>query len=194
MPFVIAPLKDTKGNNGYNEYIDALRDLQNAGIHRAQQIWNGYNPGGLYPGDKEFGITQLRANEMANDVTATTLSGTYAFRKNIGATGWRTMFNYTTRKDVLHAFAGFAVSDEALRILQIRFEIGDRIYPIIDLHEAKLYESFAILFKEDEGNELIAEPETRVLIKAYCDSTGFQTFFPLGFQLYKRKDLVITET
>ena len=51
-----------------------------------------------------------------------------------------------------------------------------------------------ILFKEDQGKELIAEPESRVLVKGYCNVTGAQTVIPLGFELYRRKDLVITET
>ena len=148
----------------------------------------------MLPGENQFGICPLRQNEMANDVSATTLSGSYTYRKNVTATGWRSMFNYSTRKDVLHAFAGFKITDEILRILQFRFEIGDRLYPILDVQEAKDWGSFAILIKEDAGSELIAEPEKRVLIRAYFDTTGFQTLVPLGFQLYKRKDLVITET
>jgi len=30
-------------------------------------------------------------------------------------------------------------------------------------------------------------------VRGYIESTGYQTIVPLGFQLYKRKDLVITE-
>ena len=193
MSFVIAPLRLVKGENNFGPYEDAMRSVQDAAFRRAAEIWTGVTPGGVYPGDGQFGICPLRQNEMANDVSSTTLSGSYQFRKNVTATGWRAMFNYSTRKDVLHAFAGFAVSDEVTRILQMRFEIGDRIYPIIDLHEAKAWGSFAIIFKEDAGKELIAEPETRVLIRAYFDTTGYQTLIPLGFQLYRRKDLVITE-
>ena len=194
MSYTIGPLRLIKGENNWAPYEEAMRALQDAAFKRAEKIWSGATPGGVFPGDGEFGICNLRQNEMANDVGATTLSGSYQFRKNVGATGWRNMFNYTVRKDVLHAFAGFAVSDEVSRILQMRFEIGDRIYPIIDLHEAKAWGSFAVIFKADAGKELIAESETRVLVKAYFDTTGYQTLFPIGFELFRRKDLVITET
>ena len=192
--FIIAPLNQVKGENAYPEYVDVLRSVQDAAINRAKQIWNGYSQGGLYPGDKEFGICPLRANEMANDVTATTLSGTYNFRKNLQSTGWQTLFNYNVRTDIIHAFAGFQITDEILRILALRFEFSDRKFPIMDLQIAKGWGSFAILFKEDVGKELISQEETSVYVRGYVEATGYQTIVPIGFQLYKRKDLVITET
>ena len=192
--FIIAPLNLVKGENAYPEYVDVLRSVQDAAINRAKQIWNGYSQGGLYPGDKEFGICPLRANEMANDVTATTLSGTYNFRKNLGSTAWVNLFNYTVRDDIIHAFAGFSVPDDTLRLLALRFEIGDRKYPILDIQEAKGWDGFSIIFKEDAGKELIAPEKTSVLVKGYGEAVGYQTIIPLGFMLYKRKDLVITET
>ena len=194
MPYVIAPLDDVKGENAYPEYREAMAALEVVARKRADAIWGGYSFGGLYPGDNQYGMCPLRQNEMANDVSSTTLSGSYTYRKNVTATGWRGMFNYSTRKDVMHAFAGFKVTEEVLRIAQLRIEISDRLYPIFDIQEAKDWKRFAIIFKEDEGAELIAQPESRVLVRAYFETAGYQTLVPLGFQLYKRKDLVITET
>ena len=193
MSYVLGPYKLVKGENAWPEFREALKDLEKVALNRALEIWDGYTFGGIYPGDKQFGICPLRQNEMAADVSATTLSGSYSFRKNYGATAWRPVWNYTTRKDVLHAFAGFMVPDEILNILQLRMEISDRKYPIFDIQEAKGWGSFAILFKEDAGSALVAEPETSVYIRAYLQATGYQTLTPLGFQLYKRKDLVISE-
>lgn len=194
MSFIIAPLDKVKGPNAFPEYVDVLKAVQDAAIERAKEIWKGYGQGGLYPGDNEFGICPLRANEMANDVSSTTLSGTYNFRKNLAATGWHSLFNYTVREDIIHAFAGFMITDEILRLLQLRFEFGDRKFPILDIQEAKGWGSFAILFKEDVGKELISQERTSVYVRGYVEATGYQTIVPLGFQLYKRKDLVITET
>jgi len=192
--YVIGPLRLTKGEGMFPEFDAVLKQVEAAGIQRAEKIWPGYTFGGVYPGDHQFGICPLRANEMAHDVSATTLSGTYSFRKNFAAVAWHGVFDYTTRTDILHAFAGFAVTDEILRLLQLRMEVSDRKFPIFDIQEAKGWGSFAILFKEDVGEALIAEPETSVLIKAYVESTGYQSVVPLGFELYKRKDLVISET
>jgi len=194
MPYVIAPLDKVKGEGAYPEYEDVLKAVQDAAINRAKEVWSGFTFGGLYPGDKEFGICPLRAREMAHDVTATTASGTYSFRKNLATTAWHTIFDYTTRKDILHAFAGFAITDETLRILELRMEVSDKKYPIIDIQEAKGWGGFAILFKEDQGAELIAEPETSIYLRGYVEAAGYQNVVPLGFQLYKRKDLVISES
>ena len=153
MSWIIAPLDKVKGENNLPAFEDVMRDLQDAAIERAQEIWKGYEPGGLYPADGQFGICPLRQNEMASDTTAQALSGSYAFRKNITATGWRNMFNYSVRKDIIHAFAGFKIIDETMRILAFRFEIEDRLYPIIDVQEALDWGSFAIMFKEDKGKE-----------------------------------------
>ena len=192
--YIIAPSGKVKGEGAFPEFADVLKSVQDAAIERAKSIWNGYEFGGIYPGNNQFGICPLRANEMAHDVSATTLSGTYSFRKTLTSGAWRTIFDYSVRTDIIHAFAGFAVTDEVLRLLSLRFEFSDRKYPILDIQEAKSWGSFAILFKEDSGNELIAQEETSVYIRGYVDSTGYQTVVPLGFQLYKRKDLVITET
>ena len=194
MSYVIAPLRLVKGEGAYSEFADVLKSVQDAAIARAKDIWKGYSQGGIYPGDNEFGICPLRAREMAKDVYSTTLSGTYNFRKNLGATAWHTIFDYTVRKDIIHAFAGFMITDEVLRLLELRFEFGDRKFPILDVQEAKGWGAFAILFKEDVGKELIAQEESSVYVRGYVEATGYQTIVPLGFQLYKRKDLVISES
>ncbi len=126
MSYVIAPYKLIKGENAWGEFLDVMRELQARAIDRARAVWPGYDFGGVMPGDKQFGICPLRAREMASDVTATTLSGTYTFRKYLGTTGWHTLFNYTTRTDVMHCFAGFAITDEVLRILELRWQVSDR--------------------------------------------------------------------
>lgn len=194
LPFVIAPLDKVKGENAFPGFEEVLKDLQDAAIQRAKDIWKGWEFGGILPGEKEFGICPLRAREMANDVTATTLSGSYNYRKNLGSTGWYTLFDYSVRDDIIHAFAGFKVTDDVLRLLEFRMEMSDKKLPIIDVQEAKGWGQFAILFKVDEGKELIAEPRHSVYLRGYVEASGYQTIVPLGFQLYKTKNLVISET
>lgn len=192
--YTIGPLSLIKGEGQWPEYHGVLKDLQEKAVERAQSIWTGYSFGGLYPGDKQFGICPLRAAEMAHDVSNTTLSGTVTFRKNLTSGAWRTLFDYKVRTDVLHAFAGFAVVDETLNLLTLRMELSDRKYPVLDIQEAKGWGAFAIVFKEDKDKPLIAEPETSVYLRGYVEANGWQTIVPLGFQLYKKKDLVITES
>ena len=195
MPFIIAPLSDVKGPNSYPEFIDAMRAVQNAAMARASALFSGDSAaGGLIPGENEYGIGPMRKNDMSTNTTDSTPSGSYTFRKSITATGWQDIFNFTTRKDIITGIAGFLITDNALNILQFRMEIGTRLFPIWDIQEAQRYDKFAIILKTDVGGELVADPGTRVLIRIYAETVGIQRVTPIGLQLFRRTDLVLTET
>ena len=151
-------------------------------------------PGGLIPGQGQFVLGPLRKNDMAVDTADATPSGTYTFRKNITATGWQDVFNYNVRNDSIHAIAGFLISDDVLRITQLRLEIGQNRFPIWDIQEAQRYNKFAIILKTDQGGALVADPRTRMLVRLYAESVGFQRVVPLGFQLFRRADIMLSET
>ena len=194
MPYIFAELQKVKGEGQYPEYEDVLKAVQDAAYARAGDIWEGYEPGGLTPGPKQFGVGPLRKNDMAGNTTDSTPSGSYTFTKAITATGWQDIFNYNVRDNMIHAFAGFSFTDQTLRVSQIRVEIGDRRYPIWDIQEAQLYNKFSLVLKEDEAKELIAAPSERVLIRIYAESTGSQRVVPVGLQLFRTANLVLTET
>ena len=194
MPFVIAPLEDVKGVNGYPEYRNTLKDLEREAIKRANSTWTGQVQGGITPQGNQYGIGPFRKNDMAADTTAATPSGSYSFRRTATATGWADIFNYTTRDDFIQAFAGFAFLDAALQYSQIRVVMGQRRFPIWDLQEAHRYEKFAVILKSDAAGELVVDPKTTIQIRGYVETTGTQRIVPLGFQLFRRADLVINET
>jgi hypothetical protein len=194
MPYVIAPLGEVKGLNNWPEYVSALRELQEQAFARADGLWQGFSKGGINPIGQRYGIGPLRPNDMAHDVTDSTPSGTYTFRKNIlVASTWRDLFNFNTRNNLITALAGFAITDDVLRLNALRIEIGGNKFPIMDIQEAQRYERAAILLKTDQGAPLIIDPQTFVQIRAYVESVGWQRVVPLGFQLFKVKDLVLTE-
>lgn len=194
MPYVIAPLEEVKSLNNWPEYVSALRELQEQAFTRAADIWKGFTPGGINPVGRKYGIGPLRPNDMAHDVTDSTPSGTYTFRKNItAAAAWRDIFNYSVRDDMIHAFAGFAITDDVLRLSAVKLKIGGEDFPIIDIEEAQRYNRSAILLKTDAGAPLLADPKTFVQIRFYVETVGWQRVIPLGFQLFRNKDLVLTE-
>ncbi len=194
MPFVLAPVEDVKGPGDFPEYIGAMAATEAAAIARARELWNGQEPGGVLPTASQFGIGPLRKNDLSNDATDTAPSGTYTFRRNNTATAWVPVFNYTIRQDMINFFSGFSITDDVLRYTQFRMELGSNIFPIFDLQEVQRYKHFAFVIKTDVGNELVADPKTRVLVRFYVESTGFQRVVPIGGMLYRRKDLVIVET
>lgn len=192
MPYFITDLKDI-GFDGHPEFRAVLSDLQLTAFDRAAKIWEGYTPGGITPGAKQFGVGPLRKNDMAGDTTDSTPSGSYTFNKTLASTGWVDLFNYTVRDQMLQGFGGFAFTDDVLRVTQLRMEIQDRRFPVWDLQLAQGWRNFGLVFKTDENKELIAEPGNRVLIRGYVESTGPQRVVPIGFQLYKNLNLVLTE-
>ena len=195
MSYVIAPLQDVKGLNHYPEYIQAMEALDHAARSRAMRNWGQSNPpGGIFPTGVMAGVGPFRKNDMANDTADNTPSGSYTFRKTFTATGWTDIFNYTVRKDMIHAFAGFLVSDDVLRITQLRMRFGQNSFPILDIQEAQRYDRAAIIFKQDQGGELVVDQGSKVVIRVYLETIGLQRVVPLGFQLYRRADMVTEET
>lgn len=191
--YIIAPFDKVKGEGQWPEFNDVRKQVENAVRERAKTLWAGYVPGGVLPTGNQYGVGPIPKNEMAGDTSDSSLSGSYSFIKNIAA-GWQDIFNYNVSKDNIHGFAGFAVTDPVLRFSQFRMQVGDTLMPIVDLNEAQLYDRFAILLKTDVGKELVADPNTKVIVRIYGDTAGNQRVIPLGIRAYKSKDRVISET
>lgn len=193
MPFIVAPLRLIKGEGQYPEYEDVLKAVQDAAFKVADEVWPGYESGGLTPSGRQYGIGPFRKNDMAGNTTDSTPSGSYSYTKTITATGWQDIFNYNVRDNMVHAFAGLAFTDPTLRVRQVRVEIAERRFPVWDIQEAQLMDKFALIFKQDKDKELIARPQERVLWRIEAESTGNQRIVPLGFQLFRTANLVLTE-
>lgn len=193
MPYVIAPLDKVKGLNQWDEYRQGMMDVEKQAVARAVALWTGAQRGGVFPLGAQFGVGPFRKNDMAGDTSDSTPSGTYTFRKNITATAWQDLFNYSVRKDMIHAFVGFLITDDVLRVIQWRFRLGQVSFPIIDVQEAQRYDRFAIILKTDRGTELVVDPNTSVLVRMYAETVGWQRVVPLGLQIYRRTDLVLNE-
>ena len=192
--YIIAPLESVKGPNSLPEFNEARRETASAARARASQLWTGFIDGGLLPSPRQYGVGPLRKNDMAGDTTDSVTSGSYSFRSNKTATGWQDIFNYTVRDDEIHAFDGFGFSEPTLRMTQIRFQFGERRFPIFDLQEAQLYERFAILLKTDQGKPLVVDPGTSILMRGFFETIGQQRVIPLGLNVFKRVDILLDET
>lgn len=189
--FTLAPAKLIKGPGAFPEFAQAMKDIEGAAIARALDIWKGYELGGLTPGKKQFGICPFLPAECAQQTSA---RGSATFRKSYTGTGWKPIMDYSVPEDEIHAFAGFAITDEALRFNTFRMEIGDRKFPKWDIQEAQGWDGgMAIILKENKGDEIIAVEETDVDLRGWLESAGYQRVVPLGFMLYKRLDIVIKE-
>lgn len=189
--FNFAPARLVRGDNAYDSYISLLNDLFVRAKARASEIWPGFTFGGRQPEGKQYGITSFRPRDLFG-------GGTSTFSKTFGSQGsWANIFSYTVPEDEVHAFAGLSFTEPALIFAQLRWEIEDRKYPIIDIEEAQGWGMpFSLLFNQDKGKELVVPEEQAVLFRGFQERTTrnrVQRVVPLGFVLYKNKDLVIRE-
>lgn len=191
MPYMIAPLGLVKGENQYPEYRQILQQLFDGATRRAAQIWNGFEFGGVVPGPRQYGMTPIRPRDIFGGGTAT-------YIKRYGSQGsWTDLFSYNVPEDLIHGWAGVAFTDPDLIFAALRWRIEDKLFPIINIEEAHAWSNpFAVLFKQDAGKEIVVPEEQPVLIRAFQErstSASRRRVVPLGFSLYKNKDLVITE-
>ena len=84
---LIAPLNDVQGLNSYPEFVSAMNEAYTMGVNLAKSRWGQDGPA-LVPGPNQFGICTPRKNDMANDVTDNTPSGSYRWTRSATATGW----------------------------------------------------------------------------------------------------------
>lgn len=192
MSYIIAPLDKVKDT--FPEFRQSMSALQDAVIKRAQDIWAGFTFGGLTPGSRQFGLTTMLPREIFG-------KGTQQWTQTFSAPGsWTNIFSYSVPVDEIHGFAGFAFTEPTLIFSQLRWEIKDRKFPIINVEESRAFNVFAggfvIVVKADAGQELIAEERTQVLVKGFQErgSSGIrQRIIPIGLLAFRRIDLVITE-
>ena len=197
--FVIAPASKIREAGQYDDFRSILADLQQNALAKASTVWKGYSFGGLRPEGQQFGITTFRPRDVMTPGGQTnTGGGTATFVKTYGSQGsWTDIYSYSVPENEIHAWAGVGIPDASLIFSQMRFEISDRRFPIIDIEEAHMFPGgFALMFKQDKGEEFIAVENDRVLLRGRQErgTRGRQQrVIPLGFQLYKNKDLHIVE-
>lgn len=194
MTFLIAPADMVKGEGQWTEYRQILADLQVSAQARAADIWKGFTFGGVTPGARQYGISSLRPR----DIHGGGVGGTATFQKTYGSQGsWCNIFSYTVPEDEIHAYAGIAIPDPTLIFSQLRWEIEDKKLPIIDIEEAHSFPGgFRLMFKQDKGKEFVVPEEQSVLLRGFQERSTrnrTQRIVPIGFTLYKNKDLMITE-
>lgn len=191
MTFTIAPVEKVEGQGPLGEFQGAQRDLLQAAIDRGNEIFGGFDFGGIRPSNRQFGITQILPKHVMS-------VGTITFNQSFTDPGsWTDIYNKALDEDLILGISGFRIPDPTLIFSQLRFEIEDRRFPIIDIEEAQAFaDGFDIFLNQDEGEEFIVEGESRFLLRGLQErgtSGRQQRVIPIGFELFKNKQLVITE-
>jgi hypothetical protein len=93
-------------------------------------------------------------------------------------------------KDYKVGIAGLAFLDKAIRVSEIKMQISDKKLPRINVEEAFGYNKPAVVFEEG----YILDEQTGFDLTAYVLSQGPQRIKPIGLQLNRVKDKVLTDT
>jgi len=184
--FVICEYESVKSE--FPEFKATMDSLENELVSLAQKDW------GLSP-------TQLRLKSgykttiipsLFEDVNGTRMSTWDQWFETTGhqrimagvATG------RTIPEDYKVGLAGLAFLDKAIRVSEIKMQISDKKLPRINIEEAFAYNKPAIVFEEG----YILDEEKGFDLYAYVLTEGPQRIKPIGLQLNRVKDKVLTNT
>lgn len=198
----------------YPEFQKTMANLETQAIDMAVARWTGfkYDPAkALQPDEGESGRTTIlpelfadENNDILDDNHAPQTWGVDNYRiyytdtspAAVAIPGWKTILQGgnpqnigITREDSIIALAGYMIPDPTILISKLRMEIGSRRYPKIDIEEMHGYEQPALIFEE---GYTIPE-ENHFLLKGFFEANGYQRVIPLGFCIFRRRDLFITE-
>ncbi len=191
-----------------------LGELESLARQETELIWSGLRYGGYTPGPNEYGRTTWlpewfadEAGDVLDKNHSPTTWGVNSWQQYFTSTspgshsipGWKTIwqggtsptdpYGGTTPEDIRFAWAGIAITTKASKITKIRWEVGDTKYPIMDIEETHGYNKPAIIWEE---GFLIPE-ETYYFFRGFFEADGYERVVPLGFAVYRRKDLVTIE-
>jgi len=164
------------------EFASAMAQLKNDLIVKASDEWNPLSYGGMQPRSGQFGESTIMPN-LFNGLQAAyqPLPTWYQW---LNATGHQTIMTGTgtggsINEDYMIGLAGLVFLSKAIRISEIRMQIGDKKIPRINIEEAFAYNKPAIVFEQP----FIIDEETGFDLYAYVLSQGPERIKLLGLEM-----------
>ena len=178
----------------FPEFNAVMEALHSSLIAKAEADWaplkfDREQP--LSPRNGMFGETTI-IPALFNDITGTRM---VTWEQWFNATGSQTIMTGaapggTIYEDYKIGLIGLVFLDKAIRISEIKMQIGDKKLPRINIEEAFGYNKPAIVFEQG----FILDEETGFDLYAYVLTQGPQRIKLLGFQLNRVKDKLFTNT
>jgi len=164
------------------EFASAMAQLKSDLIAKASAEWDPLTYGGMQPKSGQFGESTVMPNLFNGLETAyQPLVSWYQWFEH---TGNRTIMTGTASAGTIHedymiGLAGLVFMSKAIRISEIRMQIGDRKIPRINIEEAFAYNKPAIVFEQP----FVIDEETGFDLYAYVLSQGPERIKLLGLQM-----------
>jgi len=204
MSYVICEYERVKEN--FPEFAATVKALRTALIAKAEDQWAPLRFSGRIPAKAAFGVAPGPGLSVESGYFGETtvipalfnnLAGTRLVTWNqwLNTTGNQLILTGaatggTIYEDYMIGVAGLAFLDKAIRISEIKMQIGDRKLPRINIEEALAYNKPAIVFEEG----FILNEETGFDLRAYVTTQGPQRIKLIGLQLNRVYDKLLTNT
>ncbi len=184
--FVICEYEKVKEN--FPEFATVMANLETSLIGLGRSRWSPLTYGGMNPKSGQFGKTTILP-PLFRDISATQMvtweqdfTNAQVARSVVGTSqviidGRGTAG--TIPEDYMVGFAGLAFLDKAIKVTEIKMQIGDKKIPRINLEECMAYNKPCVVFEEG----FILEEEESFELYGYLQAAGVQTIKLIGLQL-----------
>lgn len=178
--FVICELEKVKET--FPEFATKMAALKAQMVAKATADWAPLTFGGIAPKSGQFGESTIMPELFNGLMTAYQPMVTWDQWFNV--IGHRTIITGantggTIYEDYMIGLAGIALLSKAIRITEIRMQIGDRKIPRLNIEEAFAYNKPAVIFEQP----MILDEEEGFDLYAYVDCRGPQRIKMIGIQL-----------
>jgi len=153
---------------------------------RAKAIadWSPLTYGGIWPQAGQFGKTTIMPELFVGFGGYGVGTQLVTWNTRYTSTGHQTLMTgnqagATIPEDYKIGIAGIAFLDKAIRVSEIKMQIGDKKLPRINIEEARVYNKPAVVFE----NSFLIDEETGFDLYGYVESTGPQRIKLIGVQL-----------
>ena len=185
--FILCEYDDVK-TSGFTEYKELLETLEAKLMAKAQQDWYPTQFGGMNPTAGQFGKGTVMPQLFVN-LQATTLVTWTQWFNAIGAQLIMQGANAgRIYEDYKVGVAGLAFLDKAIKVSEIKMQIGDKKLPRINIEEMRCYKKPAIIFED----AYIVDEETGFDLRAFIEAQGEQTIKLIGVQANRIPDKLFT--
>lgn len=163
----------------FPEFEAVMKSLKDALVAKARADWAPLSEGGMYATSSQFSVSTVMP-QLFRDISNNTLT---TWKQTFNATGHQTILSGANGGNIYEdykvGFAGIAILDKAVRISEIRMQIGDKKLPRMNIEEMFAYEQPALVFEQP----YILDEEQGFDLYAYVMSQGPQTVKLIGLQV-----------
>jgi hypothetical protein len=168
----------------FSEYSDMMASLENSLRLKADADWAPLNYGGIWPKSGQYGKTTVMPEMFVGFGGYGTGSQLVSWSQLFTGTGDNVLIEGRSTggsipEDFKLGLAGIAFLDKAIKVSEIKLQIGDKKLPRINLEEARAYNQPCVIFE----NGFIADEETGFELKGYVECRGYQRIKLIGMQL-----------